>query len=119
MKGQSSPQLRNSIKEVKKKDFSQLFGKYLPCYKELLVDAEGNILVFTKSDCMGDCPLLFQVYSPEGEYICETRLEPGDFGFEVDSRIKNMCFTDKGIFFLAEEINAEEFILRLIRVDVK
>ena len=94
-----------------------MFEETLPVYLKFLVDEEGNLLVFRRTECLGeDCPLFVQVYSSGGEFICETELVEGSFNLTVDSRIKNMCFTDLGLIAMVEVKDAPEFELRVIRV---
>lgn len=96
-------------------DFSTIFDKHLPLYHEILVDGEGNFLVFKYSDCLRNCKTYFQVYSPKGEFICETELDKGIYDFEIDRRFKNICFTAEGIFGLFMNKGDEEEVLRLIK----
>lgn len=94
-----------------------MFGETLPLHREILVDADGNILIFRRTDCLGkDCPIFVQVYSSEGKYICETKFAEGAFNLTIDSRIKNMCFTGQGLIAMVEVKDAPEFELRVIRV---
>ena len=102
-------------KAFKSFDFSTIFDKHLPLYYEILVDGDGNFLVFKYSDCLKNCKTYFQVYSPKGEFICETELDKGIFDFEIDRRFKNICFTTEGIFGLFMNKGDEEEVLRLIK----
>lgn len=43
----------------------------------------------------------------------------GFFDLSIDPRIKNMSFTDRGLFAMVEVKDAPEFSLRLIRVNYK
>jgi 6-bladed beta-propeller len=108
-----------ALKEVDEASFDQFFSDHLPFYHEVLVDAEGNILVFKKTECLGDCPILIRVYSPEGKFICETEIQEGRFGLSVDPRRKNMVFGRDGLIAMVEVKGAEEFELRVIRVSYK
>jgi hypothetical protein len=116
----SGKQKRDVIKQLKKASWDHMFGETLPFYREILVDEEGNLLVFRRTDCLGeDCPILVQIYSPEGKYICETELEEGAFNLTVDSRIKNMCFTRQGLIAMVEVKDATVYELRMIKVAYK
>jgi len=92
---------------------------YLPLYKDIQVDSEGNILVFKEFGCFENCPKVFQAYSPEGKYICETLIDEGNFTFDISPNDYNICFTDKGIFALFAIKDSEDDSLRLVKVDVK
>ncbi|HLP45039.1 MAG TPA: 6-bladed beta-propeller [Candidatus Kapabacteria bacterium] len=106
--------------DVKKKafqtfDFSKVFDKHLPLYYEILVDSDGNFLVFKYTDCLKDCKTFFQVYSKKGEFICETEFDKGIYDFEIDTRFKNISFTTEGIFGLFMNKGDEKEVLRLIK----
>jgi len=45
-----------------------------------------------------------------------TELIEGPFNLTIDSRIMNMCFTEKGLIAMVEVKDAPEFELRVIRV---
>lgn len=96
-------------------DFSTIFDKQLPLYYEILVDSDGNFLVFKYSDCLENCKTFFQVYSSKGEFICETELDKGIYDFEIDRRFKNICFTTEGILGLFINKGDDEDVLRLIK----
>jgi hypothetical protein len=58
---------------------------------------------------------VFQVYSKEGKFICETQLDRGKYELEIDRRFKKICFTSDGIFALLMERGDEDEILRLVK----
>jgi len=102
-------------KALKTFDFSNLFDKYLPLYKEILVDSEGNFLVFKFTECRKNCTPLFQVYSKEGTFICETKLNKGKYELEIDRRFRKIRFTSEGVFGLLMNRGDEDEILRLVK----
>ncbi len=104
------------INKLESYSFETCFSKHLPYYRNILVDPSGNILVFKWLDCLDGCPKVFQVYSPEGRFICETVLDEGAYDFEILSNWQNLAFTDKGIFGLFQLKNSEDISLRLVRV---
>jgi hypothetical protein len=113
----SRDQTQDVIKQLKKASWDHMFVETLPLYLEFLVDEENNILVFRRTDCLGDaCPILIRVYSPDGKFICETEMMEGPFELTVDSRIKNMCFTRQGLITMVEVKDAAEFELRVIKM---
>ena len=114
----SRPSSKWMINKMKTFSFENLFLEHLPYYREILVDSEGNILVFKWTGCIGDCVEIFQVYSPAGKYICETKIDEGLFDFEIDTNIKNIVFTSKGIFGLFQLKNSDDVSLRLVKVNV-
>jgi hypothetical protein len=91
---------------------------YLPYYDAIIVDSEGNILVFKKQYCLEKCMKTFQVYSPEGKYICETLIDEGILAFHFEQSRRNILFTDKGIFGLFSVRNSEDVSLRLVKVNL-
>ena len=105
------------LKELEKASFDHLFDDFLPRYREILTDEEGNFLVFRSGDCFVDCPIVFEVYSPTGEYLCQTEIETGDFRLIVDRRRKHMCFTKNGLVALVQpEDDDIDFQLSMIKV---
>ncbi len=106
------------IKKYEKLSYKDYFDPYLPFYREILVDGDGNILIFKTSECFEKCNEVFQVYSPEGKYICETTLDKGDYDFKIDMRFKNIVFTKKAIFGLFQLKDSEDISLRLVKVDL-
>lgn len=122
MKSQSAyrtnPHFKATVDKFESVSIDHIFDEYLPLYKEILVDSEGNILVFKKSECLENCPCIFQVYSPDGNFICETELVSEDFDLSIDRRFKRICFTNKGIFCLFPLKDDELQTPHLIKVDV-
>ena len=102
-------------KALKKLDFSTLFDKHLPLYNEILVDSEGNFLVFKFTECQKNCTPLFRVYSKEGKFICETRLNKGKYELDIDRSFRKIRFTSEGIFALLMNRGDEDEIIRLIK----
>ena len=115
----SEGQFKWQLEQLENASFDHLFSDRLPLYREVLTDAEGNILVFRKTDCMGECPILIRVYSPDGKFICETEVQEESFGLTVDPRRKNMVFGSAGLIAMVEVKDAEEFELRLIKVNYR
>jgi hypothetical protein len=113
----SQDQDQERLKLLRKASWDHMFGANLPLYREIMMDTEGNLIVFAATDCWGDCPKLFQVYSPEGEFVCDTEVIEGAFWLTIDPRIQNMCFTRQGLIAMVVVKDAEEFELRVIKVD--
>lgn len=103
-------------KALIKAPIESLFEKNLPYYRDFVVDAEGNFLFFKWTDCIGKCNEVLIVYSPEGEYICDTTIEEGKFGLEVLQGRTKIVFTDKGIFGLFEVEAEDDTYLQLVKV---
>jgi len=110
---------QRQIDAIKKTPYEDMFGKYLPYFKQILVDSEGNILVFIRTGCIGDCSHVFQVYSPEGEYICEVTIDNGIYDVIIDRRFKNIIFADGAVYGLFPLKEDEESALQLIRVKLR
>ena len=110
---------KESIKELAKASFDHLFDDYLPSYHEMLIDEEGNFLLFRKDDCFVDCPVIVDVYDPHGEFICETEIKTGEYSLIVDKRRQHMCFTKSGLVALVQpkiDLERDDFHLKLIKV---
>ena len=110
---------QSAIEATKKTPYGDVFGKYLPYFKEILVDSEGNILICKKTDCIGDCNEVFQVYSPEGKYICEMTIDSGIYDLTIDRRFKNIFFANDAVYGLFPLKEDEESALQLIRVKLR
>ncbi|MCJ7579284.1 MAG: 6-bladed beta-propeller [Candidatus Aminicenantes bacterium] len=116
---QSQQGRRNeNLKELEKASFDHLFNDFLPLYNEILVDEEGHFLVFRKDDCFADCPILLEVYTPQGEFVSVTEIKTGEYNLIVDRRRKHMCFTKNGLVALVQpKNNIPDFQLMLIKVE--
>ncbi len=104
------------IEAAKKTPYEDLIGKHLPYFRDILVDFEGNILVCKTTDCIRNCNEVFQVYSPEGKYICEVTVDNGIYDVTIDWRFKNIIFADDSVYGLFPLKDNEEAGLQLIRV---
>ncbi len=102
-------------KAVEKKDFENLFDEYLPYYKSIVVDSDGNFLVFKWLDSTGKSNETFQVYSPEGKFICETILDKGVFDIDVARNFQTMQFTGSAFYGIVKNADDED-IIRLVKV---
>jgi hypothetical protein len=102
---------------IEKADYSEFFGKYLPYYKSFIVDAEGNILVFKWQEKPGKANEIFQVYSPAGEFICETVLDEGAFDVQIDFRFQTIQFAPNALYgiFNCDDENGDP-MTRFIKV---
>lgn len=108
----------DQIHEIEKASFDHLFDETLPFYNELLTDEEGNFLFFRKDECFTNCPIVIDVYSPKGEFICTTEIKSGAYSLIIDKRRKHMCFTKSGLIALVQPKTGEsEFILKMIKVE--
>jgi hypothetical protein len=110
---------REIVREVEGASFGSLVDGHFPLYKNLVVDSEGNILVFKNTDCLGDCPILVQAYSPSGEFLAEFELDPGSFKVEIDHRFRNICFTGRGIFGMFPRKDDRDEIIVLTKAVLK
>lgn len=106
------------IKKIDKFDFRLLFNKNLPYYKDIIVDSEGNFLVFKWTDSFDTTKETFQVYSPQGKYICETVLDKGEFQLEIDPRFNHIQFDSSGIYAYVSKEGDEDTVYRLIKVKI-
>lgn len=107
---------REILKEVEKASIDHLFDDYLPLYREILTDEEGHLLVFRSGDCFPDCPILIDVYSYDGKFICETEIKTGNYQLIVDKRWKHMYFTQTGLIALVQPKDTLDFRLEMIKV---
>ena len=106
------------VNALKKSDFFLKPGQDFPFMKEIIVDSQGHILVFKFTDCVGKCQEVFQVYSEEGEYLCETVIDNGIYDLDIDYRFKNIVFTSDSIIGLFPEQDSEDMTLRLVKIPI-
>ncbi|MBD3414916.1 MAG: hypothetical protein GF421_10860 [Candidatus Aminicenantes bacterium] len=91
-------------------------GDYLPFYKDLYVDSQGNILVFLMTENPQKGPFPLQVYSPEGKFFCQTKLDTENYVFQPDPKFNKFDFTEKGIFFILHKKEDEMETPHLVRI---
>lgn len=92
-------------------------GDFLPYYCDFAVDAEGNILVFKMSEDPKAGPIVFQVYAPDGGFLCETELDRGEFDLPLDRFMSpRLAFTKRGLFGVLPLRGDELETPRLFRV---
>jgi hypothetical protein len=92
-------------------------GDFLPYYCDFMVDAAGNILVFKMSEDPKRGPIVFQVYSPDGAFLCETELDRGPFDLPMNRFMcPRLAFTERGIFGVLPLSGDELETPRLFRV---
>jgi hypothetical protein len=113
LEGPNAADFRNALKG------STVFGDHLPYYIYMTVDSSGNILVFPNTGCRENCENNFRVYSPEGRYLCSTKIDNGKFKFQLYYENKNILFTESGIYGLFELKDTEDISLRLVRVKLE
>jgi hypothetical protein len=95
----------------------KLFGRHLPYYRKIIIDADGNFLVFPNSQCKKECEISFRVYSQDGTYICTTKLNTGEFQFDVDDRpLRNIVFLKEAIYGVFNKKNSEDIFMRLVKI---
>ena len=84
----------------KTKEVDLPFAENLPYYRDMIVDSQGNLLIFLMTESPKEGPVIFQVYDPTGEFLCETEIAPGDFdlSFERRNHENRLDFTKQGIF---------------------
>lgn len=107
------------IKRVAEYDFSSLFEKILPLYINFTFDPEGNLLVFPNMDCVENCKTLFQVYSGDGNFICDCVLDKGQFDFDIDMGQLPFVFHGNNLYGLFERKGNDDIALQLIKVNLR
>jgi len=74
--------------EIARKKFHQFikmsrdkifFPEYFPYYRKFAVDPEDNILIFLNNLAENTKEVAFQVYKKNGQYICTTKVNSGNF----------------------------------------
>ncbi|MGE5344144.1 MAG: hypothetical protein ACM3SY_21975 [Candidatus Omnitrophota bacterium] len=116
----TTPEGKKRVAEFEKAmSGAELLSDHLPYYTYLRVDSEGNILVFQNQNCIRNCETLFRVYSPEGQYICSTKFNMGQFKYDLFIRLKQIVFTGNGIFGLFNLKDTENGNLQLVKTKLR
>ncbi|MCP4213543.1 MAG: hypothetical protein GY765_02750 [bacterium] len=97
-----------------KKEF---FPEYTPYFYKVMVDSDDNILVFTytKGSDKGNLHE-FRVYTPDGEYVCTTKINPGKYDLKVSRKQRNMVFHNGSLYGLFQLKEAGGTPMRLVKV---
>lgn len=95
------PSVKPAYDELARLDYSQLFNENFPYFIEMRTDADGNFLFFQVADDPGKSNLDFSVYSPQGEFLADTRIDPGPFEVNIDYRFRCLSFAKTGLIGLA------------------
>ena len=90
------------------------FPPVTPLYYQMMVDSEDNLLVFIYTTNKEQH--VFQVYSLEGKYICNTVLNPGDYSLQLNPRLNTMAYFNGDLYGLFQLKSNMDAPLRLIRV---
>lgn len=74
-------------------DYEKFFGDILPYFDSIKIDEEGNIIVAR-----------FQVYSPAGEFVCESKVDfTGYLHPFIDRRfMRKIAFRKEGLYTMLE-----------------
>ena len=107
---------RRAIAEGRKPATSDpMLPDVLDILQNVWTDAEGNILVCKKTDCLENCPLVIRAYSPEGDFLCDFEIDPGPFVINTNWRLKRVALTERGVYGLLEFKDDPEGYLHLVR----
>lgn len=99
--------------------FGGFFGKYLPLYSAIMVDSEGNILVFEFDHIHPHSHVSFHVYTPGGDYVCKTQLYSDMYTFTIKPGATKIWFGENGILGVLPAIdNDEDDIVRLVKFNI-
>jgi hypothetical protein len=114
---------KNKLPETLLEQFkskTDFFPKYAPLYYQLMVDSDGNILVFIypSGKQKSQTPRVFQVYSPQGKYLCETLLNPGKYDIYLNPRRKSLAFFNGALYAIVSSKETDGIPLRLIKVNL-
>jgi len=103
------------------RSFDKLFNKNLSLYSFLITDEDGNVLVFYYNNYSKLKRPGFQVYSPEGDYICDCILdfnscikELMDFRFS-----RRIAFSNKGLFGVFGFHGEDDSYFKIVKINFK
>lgn len=104
------------LRTYKRSNFK--FPEYLPYYEDIKVDSDGNILVFYHKAGSNTKIFKFQVYSPQGDYLCDSSFNLLDHKTEFGD-LSDFYFHKSFLYGLIEMKDAEYYGLRLIRLKLE
>jgi len=102
-----------SLKEMERS--KSFFPEYMPFYYNVLVDSEGNILVFQYP--AEGIVSIFRVYSPRGDFICESQFDMGEYEISFKPNAKRAVFHDGHLYALAEKKDGSEVRLMKFKLE--
>lgn len=110
--------VRNMVRKlVKKMRSMDIFPKYAPYYRSLIVDCDGNFIVFyNKGYFKAGNWWRFQVYSPNGKYICDSKISSEKSKFEIRTPL---VFHNDSLYCFTKLRDREDDLLRIIKVKLK
>jgi len=110
---------KQAIAICRNASFDDFFGKYLPLYSSVMVDSEGNILVFEFDHIHPHSHVSFHVYTANGEYVCKTQLFCDQYSFTIKPDSTKIWFGKNGIVgILPANGNDEDENVRLVKFDI-
>ena len=92
------------------------FPEHMPYYYNLIVDSDGNILIFLYTET--NDIYRFQVYSPDGTYICESAIDPGEYKLKVYRNLIPIALFKGDLFAVVSEKDNPSVPPRLIKVNL-
>ncbi|MCK4761403.1 MAG: hypothetical protein KAW12_04325 [Candidatus Aminicenantes bacterium] len=94
------------------------FDEHLPYYRKMIVDDEGNLLIFLEDSSFNNSKAEFRVYSPEGKYKCTSSLKIREYKLDMRSLrwFTKLIFSTNGIFAILHKGKGERKDVRLIKV---
>ena len=91
---------------------------YYPLFNDLMIDSEGNILVLKNRyvDEPGwKWTPIYQVYSMEGNFLCEFGLSFGKYDTKIDIQ---KLFANGHLFGIFEKETDDELLYRLLKMQI-
>jgi hypothetical protein len=109
------------IKEFKSAPGKEkLFSKTLPLFSDIIVDSQGNILLFYFHFFGETESPDFQVYSPVGDYICDCRIDLGEFKENTDvlNFSRNLMFHQNNLYCIVKKSDGDDVKLQIIKIQL-
>lgn len=101
------------LKVIESPDF---YYENMPYFYDIKVDSDNNVLIFINTKEKNHLFRVYQVYSKDGKFICETTLEPGNF--EVPN-LRLLNFSKGKLYALLQLKDEDKNGIRLIKMNVK
>lgn len=98
-----------------KTDAPDFFPDHMPYFYNMLVDSDGNLLVFGYNET--DIRHKFRVYSylPDGKFICETVLNADNFDIKLNKKFNQLCFHERYLYGIAPKADETGIPLKLVK----
>lgn len=98
---------------LKDADWTNAFPELVPFYRNILLDSDDNILVFEHSGFNHFNESKFQIYTKDGKYLGDSKINFGNFRSRADLQL---IFRNGFIYSLLQVKNADDILLNFVKI---